>query len=64
MRSLDVNKSKVAFDILGKPLVGYVLDSLSYAEVDDTVVITGFGREETEKIVGGRAKCAEQKEIK
>ena len=22
MRSLDVNKSKVAFDILGKPLVG------------------------------------------
>lgn len=63
MRSLDVNKSKVAFEILGKPLVGYVLDSLSYAEVDDTVVITGFGREETEKIVAGRAKCAEQKEI-
>ena len=63
MRSLDVNKSKVAFEILGKPLVGYVLDSLSYAEVDDTVVITGFGREETEKIVGDRAKCAEQTEI-
>ena len=63
MRSLDVNKSKVAFEILGKPLVGYALDSLNYAEVDDTVVITGFGREETEKIVGDRAKCAEQKEI-
>ena len=43
MRSLDANKSKVAFEILGKPLVGYVLDSLGFAEVDDTVVITGFG---------------------
>lgn len=63
MCSLDTNKSKVAFEILGKPLVGYVLDSLSYAEVDDTVVITGFGGEETKKIVGDRAKCAEQKEI-
>ena len=63
MKSLDQNKSKVAFEILGKPLVGYVLDALSYAEVDDTVVITGFGGEETKKIVGARAKCAEQKEI-
>ncbi len=63
MKSLDVNKSKVAFEILGKPLVEYVLDSLSYADVDDTVVITGFGGEETKKIVENRAKTAEQKEI-
>ena len=63
MKSLDINKAKVAFEILGKPLVEYVLDSLSYAEVDDTVVITGFGGEETKKIVENRAKTAEQKEI-
>ena len=63
MKSLDLSKSKVAFEILGKPLVGYVLDALDYAKVDETVVITGFGKEETTKIVGSRAKTAVQKEI-
>lgn len=63
MKSLDLNKSKVAFEILGKPLVDYVLDSLNFAEVNETVVITGFGGEETTKIVKNRAKTAVQKEI-
>lgn len=63
MKSLDLNKSKVAFEILGKPLVGYVLDALKAAEVNETVVITGFGGEETTKIVQDRAKTAVQKEI-
>ena len=36
MKSLDSNKSKVAFEILGKPLVDYVLDALQSADVKDT----------------------------
>lgn len=63
MKSLDANKSKVAFEILGKPLVGYVLDALQEANVNETVVITGFGGEETTRIVESRAKTAVQKEI-
>lgn len=63
MKSLDSNKSKVAFEILGKALVDYVLDALQLAEVNETVVITGFGGEETTRIVESRAKTAVQKEI-
>jgi len=63
MKSLNQEKSKVAFEIFEKPLVNYVLDSLNSAHVNEIVVVAGFGGEETKKLVESKAKVVFQKEI-
>ena len=63
MKSLDVNKPKSAYEIFGKPLISYVLDALSVANVDKTVVVIGVGGDEIKAIVNDRAETVVQKKI-
>lgn len=63
MKSRDENRSKVSYPILGKPLVKYVLDSVSALELDETVVVVGFGGEVTTSIVKDQAKTVWQHEL-
>lgn len=45
------NMPKVAFEMLGKPLVRWVVDAARGAGCDDTIVVLGHGRELVEPIV-------------
>ena len=45
------SKPKVAFEILGKPLVRYVVDAARGAGCDDVVTVLGHGREAVEPLV-------------
>lgn len=64
MKSLNNEISKVGYEILGKPLINWVLDAAK-KEVDGrTVVIVGFGGDYTAKLVEGKAEIAWQHEQK
>ncbi len=64
MKSLNDNISKVGYEILGKPLVNWVLDA-SHALVNGkNVVIVGFAGEHTAKLVEGKAEIVWQHEQK
>lgn len=54
---------KVAHEILGKPLLGWVLDSAREAGVDREVVVVGHGAEVVSQIVGERAGTVMQEEL-
>ncbi len=45
------SRSKVAFEMLGKPLVRWVVDAARTAGCDNVVCVLGHGREEVESIV-------------
>lgn len=64
MKSLLDNKSKVSYEILGVPLVKYVLDTVQGINATKTVVIVGFGGEITSEIVKDKAEIVWQKEQK
>ncbi len=64
MKSRDPNHSKVAFPILGKPMIDYVISAIEPLKVDKKVVVVGFGGEVTSSIVGDRAEIVWQKELK
>ncbi len=64
MKSLDVNKSKVAYSILGVPLVQYVLDALKPLTLDQSITIVGFGGETTKTIVEQQTEVVWQREQK
>ncbi len=51
MQSLDPEHSKVAYPILGKPIIGYVMDALKPLNFDKVSVVVGFGGEVTKSIV-------------
>lgn len=63
MESLNDSYSKVAYPILGKPLVNYVLDAAKSLEAKQTFVVVGFGGEETAKCVDGQATIVWQKDV-
>ena len=63
MASLDETYSKVAYPILGKPLVRYVLDAAKPLNAKETIVVVGFGGEMTEKAVKGHAKVVWQNAV-
>ena len=48
--------SKVSFPILGKPIIGYVLDVVDDLKIDKKIIVVGFGGEAIKKIVGDRAE--------
>ena len=58
MKSKLEDKSKVSYEILGVPLVKYVLDSLSPLSLDEIVTIVGFGAKTSEAIVKDYSKIA------
>ena len=61
MESLSESYSKVAYPILGKPLVNYVLDAAKPLKAKETIVVVGFGGEMTSKCVKDHAKIVWQK---
>jgi bifunctional UDP-N-acetylglucosamine pyrophosphorylase / glucosamine-1-phosphate N-acetyltransferase len=64
MKSLDLTKSKVAFDLLGVPLVGHVIHALKPLKLDRTITIVGHGGETTSKVVEGQSEIVWQREQK
>ena len=64
MKSLLDNKSKVSYEILGVPLVKYVLNALKPLSIDQIVTVVGFGGETSKKIVEDESEVVWQKEQK
>lgn len=64
MKSHLENKSKVSYEILGVPLVKYVLNSLKPLNIDKIVTIVGFGGETSKAIVENESAVVWQKEQK
>ncbi|WP_276916444.1 bifunctional UDP-N-acetylglucosamine diphosphorylase/glucosamine-1-phosphate N-acetyltransferase GlmU [Parvibacter caecicola] len=56
-------KPKVAHEILGKPLVNWVIDAARAAGMDEVVTVVGHGRQFVEPLVAGTT-VVEQKERK
>ncbi len=64
MKSLDSTKSKVAFDLLGVPLVGHVINALKPLQLNQIITIVGHGGETTSKVVEGQSEIVWQREQK
>ena len=64
MKSKKDNLSKVSFNILGKPLVNWVIDSLKPLGLTKIVTVVGFGGETTTKLVEADSTVVWQKEQK
>ena len=54
------DKPKVAHEMLGKPLVNWVLDAAEEAGVDRVVTVVGHKREQVEPLVAGRSETVVQ----
>ena len=63
MKSVDPNHSKVAYPILGKPIINYVLDAIKPLNFTKVTVVVGFGGEATKQLVEKEADVVWQKEI-
>lgn len=55
-------KPKVLHEVLGKPMVRWVVDAAHEAGVEDVVCVLGHGREAVEPVVADDARVAVQKE--
>lgn len=53
-------KPKVAHEILGKPLVSYVIEAAQKAGVSDLVAVVGHGREQVEPLVSDACRVVVQ----
>ncbi len=62
MCSLDINKSKVSFEILGVPLVKYVLTAVEALKCQEIITVVGFGGETTKSLVEPISKIVWQRE--
>lgn len=63
MESRDPNHSKVAYPILGKPLINYVIDACKAIKPKDIFTVVGYGGKATEEVVKDRSKVVWQHEI-
>ncbi len=63
MNSIDPNTSKVAYPILGKPIVNYVLDTIKELKFNKIAVVVGFGGDTTKSLVEKDASVVWQKEL-
>ena len=64
MKSLDTTKTKVAFELLGVPLVRHVINALLPLKLDRLITIVGQGGERTAKLVDGKSEVVWQHEPK
>jgi len=62
MKSLDESRSKVAYPILGKPIVRYILDALVPLNCNKIVTVVGFGGDVTSEIVKDKSEIVWQHE--
>ncbi len=63
MESRDPNHSKVAYPILGKPLINFVIDAVKPLGLKDLYTVVGYGGKATEECVKHHSKVVWQKEI-
>ena len=56
------DKPKVAHEVLGKPLVNWVVDAAGEAGIDKVVTVVGHKREQVEPLVAGKTDIAIQYE--
>jgi len=54
---------KVMFPIKGKPMVGYVVDNLFTAGIEDIIAVVGYMKEKVIDYLNGRVSYAYQKEL-
>jgi bifunctional UDP-N-acetylglucosamine pyrophosphorylase / glucosamine-1-phosphate N-acetyltransferase len=64
MKSLDASRSKVAFDLLGVPLVGHVINALKPLQLEKIITIVGHGGQTTEEVVKHDSEVVWQREQK
>lgn len=64
MKSLDASRSKVAFDLLGVPLVGHVINALKPLQLEKIITIVGHGGQTTEEVVKKDSEVVWQREQK
>jgi len=64
MKSLNKEYSKVAYPILGTPVVEYVLNAVKGVKPKEIITVVGHGGEATKKIVLKNSKVVWQKEQK
>lgn len=63
MESRDPNHSKVAYPILGKPLINYVVDAVKPLGLEDIYTVVGYGGAATEECVKNQTKVVWQHSI-
>lgn len=63
MESRDPDHSKVAYPIMGKPLINYVIDAVKQLKPIDVYTVVGYGGKYTEECVKAYSKVVWQKEI-
>ena len=63
MESRDPNHSKVAYPILGKPLINYVIDACKGLGLKDIYTVVGYGGKFTEECVKDYSKVVWQREV-
>ncbi len=56
------DKPKVAHEVLGKPLVNWVVDAAADAGIDKVVVVVGHKREQVIPLIEGKAEIAVQEQ--
>ena len=56
------DKPKVAHEMLGKPLVNWVVDAVQQAGIDRLVTVVGHKREQVEPLVAGKSETVVQAE--
>ena len=63
MESRDPDHSKVAYPILGKPLINYVIDACKPLGLKEIYTVVGYGGKNTEQCVKADSKVVWQHEI-
>ncbi len=63
MESRDPDHSKVAYPILGKPLINYVIDAVKPLGVKEIYTVVGYGGKNTESCVKNDSKVVWQHQI-
>ena len=58
------NKSKVLLEVQLKPMLGWVMDAITGAGIEDLCVVTGHRREQVEAYIDGRCETVVQNERK
>ena len=51
-------KNKVMHELLGKPMIGHLVDHLDNIDIDDIVVVTGYQRELVQEYLGDKVSYA------
>ncbi|HEY4536896.1 MAG TPA: bifunctional UDP-N-acetylglucosamine diphosphorylase/glucosamine-1-phosphate N-acetyltransferase GlmU [Erysipelothrix sp.] len=54
------DKNKVMHDLMGKPMIGHLVDHLEEIDLDEIVVVTGYQKEAVEEYLKGRVSFAYQ----